>query len=93
VKVGFLVLLAIYDAKVGLFLTPHFARSAAEGIRMFADEIGREGSQLQQHPEDFSLHRLGELEQPTGVVVPDVAPTMLCTGIELVAREGLKVAQ
>jgi len=86
VKVGFLVLLCVYDAKVQLFMQPFFARSSAEGMRMFADEAKRPDGQIGQHPEDFSLHRLGEVDQTNGMLIPEVAPVALATALELVAR-------
>jgi len=90
VKVGVLVLLAVFDSKVGIFDRPFLVRSSAEGIRSFADEVARQDSVLRQHPEDYSLHRMGEFDQTTGAVIPEVAPVALITALELVARDGLK---
>lgn len=93
-KVGFLVLFAILDTKVGLFMQPFFARSSAEGMRMFEDEVMRQDSQLGLHPEDFSLFRVGEFDQTMGSAIPEAAPVRLCTAYELVARRSeLRIAQ
>jgi len=90
VKVGFLVLMATFDAKVGLFIHQFFVRSNAEGMRIFADEVARPESQLGAHPEDFSLFRLGEVDQTSGALLPELAPVQLVTALELSASRELR---
>jgi len=92
VKVGFLVLMSTFDAKVGLFIHQFFVRSTAEGMRVFADEAVRDGSQIALHPEDYSLFRLGELDQTNGMFVSEMAPVQVATALELTAGRELRVA-
>jgi len=87
-----MVLFAVFDSKVGVFQTPFLMRSSPEAIRSFADECGRADSILNQHPEDFSLHRLGEVDCSSGAVMPEVAPVSLVNALEIVARGELKLA-
>jgi len=92
VKVGVLVLFGILDAKVGLFVNLFQARSSAEGMRIFGDQVTSRESIMSMHPEDYSLFRVGEFDQENGRLTSELAPVALVTGIELTAREGLKVA-
>jgi len=92
-NVGMLVLFAVFDSKVGVFEKPFCMRSNAEGMRSFADEVGRPDSMIGLHPEDYSLFRVGAFDQTAGMVVPELAAVQLVTALELSAREGLKVAK
>jgi len=93
VKVGFLVLLSTFDSKVGLFVHQFFARSTAEGMRLFRDEAMRPDSSVAAHPEDYSLFRLGEVDQTSGRLEPELAPVQVCTALELVASEQLRAVK
>jgi len=93
VKVGFLVLMSTFDAKVGLFIHQFFVRSTAEGMRFFSDELRRPDSALAAHPEDYSLFRLGELDQTSGRFEAEMAPIQVVTALELVASSELRAVK
>lgn len=50
---------AVRDAAVDIYFTPIFVRSTGEAIRGFLDEVNREGSAFNIHPEDYELFQLG----------------------------------
>jgi len=92
-KVGFMVLMSTFDSKVGLFIHQFFVRSTAEGLRVFADEAKRAESQIGLHPEDYSLFRLGEVDQTNGALIPELAPVQVATALELVATAELRAVR
>lgn len=80
---------SVHDAKAGCFNRPLFQRSDGEALRAFVDEAGRTGESLvAQHPEDFSLFRIGEFEELTGVLTPHPEPVHLANAKVLV--DGLR---
>lgn len=61
---------AIRDSKVGFFGPPMLLRSTGEAIRVFTDACQDPKSQLFRHPEDFSLHLIGEYDEIKGEMIP-----------------------
>lgn len=56
-----LVMLALWDEKIGEFMTPFFAQTAAAAMRSCGDLVNGRGQEPPaQHPEDFRLYVLGE---------------------------------
>lgn len=60
--------MAVRDRASETFGTPFFTVSVGAAHRSFRDEVNRkdDGNQLYQHPEDFSLWRLGAWDDSTG---------------------------
>lgn len=77
-----LVLVAVFDAAATVYLPPFGVLSDGEGIRAFGDEVKRVGSPMGEHPEDYSLFRLGVLDRSSGMLYPEVAPVCLVTGVQ-----------
>lgn len=59
----------IFDRKVVAHLTPFFARSDAEAIRMMKETVLSGNSKLSQWPGDYHLYGLGEFDDQTGEVL------------------------
>lgn len=56
-----MVLVSIYDSKAETYTPPHPSQSKASAIREFEVLVNDGGkSMISQHPEDFSLHLVGE---------------------------------
>lgn len=56
-----LCVLALFDEKVGAFMTPFFAQSVGAGVRSLSDMVnGSEDQPPAKHPEDFSLYQVGD---------------------------------
>jgi len=60
---------AIYDNKVQAHLTPFFARTNGEAIRMFAHAVNREDTDFNRWANDYCLYRIGEWDPETGHLV------------------------
>lgn len=53
------VVCAVYDAAVKAFATPFFVRSKGEAVRSFGDACTDPKIELGKHPDDFTLHYIG----------------------------------
>ena len=62
---------SIHDSKTGAFMTPFTNFNNATALRTFSDAIKQPDTNLHNHPEDYSLHRIGTFEDDTGTVVPE----------------------
>lgn len=60
-----LVAFAIFDVKAGVYSPPFFARSAAEGTRLFWDLVNDPQTPFQKHPDDYRLFKIGIFDQAT----------------------------
>lgn len=49
------------------------ANSKYNALRSFSDAVNGQGTVIAQHPEDFSLYELGEMDQDTGIISPNVS--------------------
>ena len=83
-KAGQLVCASVFDAKVGVYFQPFFARSTAEALRSFGDTVNQEGHIFNKHPADFTLFLLARWNEENGLFVPTSTPISLAVGIELI---------
>lgn len=67
-----LLLCAVWDNKVGAFMQPFVSRSKGEAIRSFSDAVGDKQSPFCKHPEDYHLASLGEFDDNSGMIKPEV---------------------
>lgn len=70
-------LYAIKDTKGIGFNQPFTASNDLEALRCLQDAVNREmpgqpKSTLAEHPEDFALYSLGDFNQETGEITPEV---------------------
>ncbi len=77
-------LYSVYDTAAGLYNNPVFARSDGEIMREFQNHCGNEDHPFGQHPEDYSLIRLGNFNDQNGLVINE-DNECLATGLEMVA--------
>lgn len=63
-----ITVVAIFDQAASMFHRPAFVPTRGVGVRQFTDEVNRsqDGNQIYMHPQDFSLHVLGEFDDATG---------------------------
>lgn len=64
-----MLVLAIFDVQAQAFMRPLFVATKGIGIRMIADEAGRNAPDnlMFHHPEDFRLFELGEWDDNSGL--------------------------
>lgn len=59
---------AVYDSKAKLFLHPFFCLNRAVAARIFSDVANDKGTNVGQHPLDFSLFEIAEFDSLTGII-------------------------
>lgn len=63
---------AVYDSKARCFFAPFTSQSVATARRAFAAAVNAAhdhgATMIQQHPEDFTLFRVGSFDDDTGVM-------------------------
>ncbi len=75
---------AIYDTASAVYQRPMFARADGEIMREFQNICVDKEHPCGQHPEDYSLFRLGIFDDQTGKVT-DEKNECLATGLEMIA--------
>ncbi len=61
---------AVLDNKAGNYNRPFFMQNNAMAIRAFGDLANDKNSMIGQHPEDYTLHLIGEYEDDTAKLTP-----------------------
>lgn len=64
-------IIAVKDNATESFQSVHAVKAPGQATRDFADAINDpQNKQLYQHPEDFELWSLGQLNEETGLIEP-----------------------
>lgn len=79
------VVCSVYDTACAVYMRPIFALSDAEAVRTFSDISVAADHPIGEHPEDYSLVRLGTFDDTKGIFVMDEDRVTLITGLEAVA--------
>lgn len=82
-----LIVYAVRDRAVDCFNQPFFSVARAAATRAFADEVNRQGSPSNSHPEDYDLYELGTYDDSSGALVPLTRPLQVAVGKELVSAK------
>ena len=61
-------LVAVFDQAAASFARPFAVPTIGLAERSFSDEVNRAGSDMNAHPEDYSLHKVGEFDDESGSV-------------------------
>lgn len=81
-----LEMLALYDDKIGEFMTPFFAQSVGAAVRSLDDLVNGHGEEAPtKHPNDFRLFRLGSFDSNGAVFEP--AMVIVCECGDLKRKE------
>lgn len=72
------MLMSVFDSQMRSFVNPFFIPTVPAAVRSFTDEVNRAdaNNMMYQHPEDFSLWKLGELDDETGEFVVEKAEVL-----------------
>ena len=76
---------AIFDTASGTFMRPFFCQADAQAVREFGNLAIAADHPIGQHPEDYSVARLGTWDDNTGKFYPE-SIEYLVTGLEMVHR-------
>jgi len=60
------IIVAVHDRQLKAFLRPFVANTIGQAVRSFSDEVNRAGSDLNAHPEDYTLWQLGTFNDHDG---------------------------
>lgn len=80
-----LVIVAVYDNAVKAFMTPFFARSRGEAIRMFVDACADVKSPFHLHAEDYVAYFVGEFVDSDAAISAPSSPERLMSAMDAVA--------
>lgn len=66
---------AVFDSAMEAYLRPFFVPTTNMAVRSFTDEVNRqaEDNQMYRHPDDYTLHCLGEFDEESGNFTRDGA--------------------
>lgn len=78
------IIVAVRDRQITAFLRPFTAQSRGQAIRSFRDEVNRDGSELNSHPEDYELYELGTFDEQTGNLKPHDSHVQLAIASNLI---------
>lgn len=86
-----LKLFTIKDIKAETYMAPFTARTRAEAIRMFTDDVNSGKSVLAKHPADYMLICIGDFNTETGGIEGKETLDVIGLGIDFV-QESLEPA-
>ena len=81
------VMFSCYDSKVEAFMRPWTAQTEGQAIRMFQDELEQPNTEINKHPEDYSLFKIGEFHDHDGTVTPETPAKCVTTALALLSKE------
>lgn len=81
-----LKIFSVYDCKVGAYMTPIFARSTGEAIRMFTQAANDSSTNFCKYAEDFTLFELGVWDDEKSTFDIKHTPISLGKAIEFINR-------
>lgn len=61
------IICSIYDKATEAYMRPWTAQTEGQAVRMFEDEVLKEGTPVNAHPEDYALFRMGTFDDNKGV--------------------------
>lgn len=76
---------SIFDTASGIYMRPFTMASDGQVLRMFKDIACDADHDIGKHPEDYSVFRIGEYDDNTGEIKPEIK-TCLATALEMVAQ-------
>lgn len=80
---------SVFDKKAEAYMQPFAMQSDGVAIRSFSDEVNKEGSNLNGHPEDYVLCFLGTFEDHDGLFFccdSGVGPRVLVDGLSVLIK-------
>jgi len=73
----------VHDAKVEAYLTPFFARTRGEALRMFQAACQNPEHDFAKHGEDYTLFHLGDYNDEDGSFYTNSTPIPMVKAIDL----------
>lgn len=80
-----LAIYSIHDSAANAYTQPFFMHNDGLAIRAFQDNVNStEDNNIKKHPEQFTLFKLGEYDDNSGIIKPLPSPTHITGALELV---------
>lgn len=76
---------SIYDSAVGAYARPFFCASIGEAARMFEDLCTDQNTNVNKHPEHFSLWQIGSFDDSDAELSPAVTPVCIGKAHEIIS--------
>ncbi len=76
----------IFDSKVGAYSQPFFSPTKGSALRMFIDNSNSSSSNINKHPEDYTLFQMGDFDDATASYEPLATPLSLGVAIEFINK-------
>lgn len=73
---------SLFDQAAEAFTQPFFLHNDGLAIRAFQDNVNAPDTNVGQHPEQFTLFKLGSYNDTNGELSP-ITPTSIALGVEL----------
>lgn len=82
-----LLMFSVQDAAADAFIRPFCFPAVGLAHRSFADEVNRNSADnsMYQHPDDYSLWRIGEFDEDSGIITP-CQPERIAAGSQVKVR-------
>lgn len=75
---------SVRDNLCGIYMPPTVGDNDNAMVRAFGDVATKPGTPIGDHPEDYTLERLGEFDKVTGKIVTLPTPVVLCHASDFV---------
>lgn len=84
-------IVSVFDSAAGAFGRPIFVPAIGLAMRSFTQEVNavREDNQMNKHPSDFVLYRLGEFDDSTGAISGLDRPEVLARAVDVYVKPSL----
>lgn len=82
-----LTIYSIFDKATEAYMRPWFAQSDGQAIRMFVDEARKPDTEINQHPEDYALFRIGTFVDTKGEITPEEPKCLARAHESIVGRD------
>lgn len=77
------IIVSVWDRCTQAYMKPAFALTEGQAVRSFTDEVQRVGGEMNIHPEDYQLFKVGEWTDHKGEIV-GVTPQCLAKAHEVI---------
>lgn len=84
---------ATYDTCAGIYSKPFTAQSDNEVVRSFGDIVKDKTHPIGQHPEHYSVWRIGSFNDQDAKLIPDNPKECLITAMEVAALADAPVTE
>lgn len=81
------IIVAVRDRQLDAFMRPFTAATIGQAVRAFSDEVNRQGSELNQHPEDYELYEIGQFDDDTGALLQPHPVKSIAIASNLIERK------